>query len=72
LQQFQNDVLDVLADIAGFRHRGGIRHRERHVENSRQRLRQQGLAGAGRADQQYVRLRQLDVVVFALVIKPLV
>ena len=63
LQQLQDDVLDVLADIAGFGQRRGVGHRERHVDDARQRLGQQRLAAAGRADQQDVRLRQLDVVV---------
>ena len=72
LQQLQDDVLDVLADIAGFGQRRRIRHRERHVEDAGQRLRQQRLAGAGRADQQDVRLREFDVVVLGLVVQPLV
>src|ERR1700736_5395034 len=72
LQQLQDDVLDVLADIAGFGQRRRIRHRERHVENPRQRLRQQRLARAGRTDQQDVRLSKFDVVVLSLVIEPLV
>ena len=65
LQQLEDDVLDVLADIAGFGQRRRVRHGEGHVEDARQRLRQQRLAGAGRADQQDVRLGQLDVVVLA-------
>ena len=72
LQQLQDDVLDVLADIAGFGQRRRIRHRERHVENPRQRLRQQRLARTGRTDQQDVGLRQFDVVVLGLVVEPLV
>src|SRR6185369_2891020 len=72
LQQLQDDVFDVLADIAGFGQRGRVRHRERHVENPRQRLRQQRLARTRRADQQDVRLRKLDVVVLGLVVEPLV
>ena len=72
LQQLQDDVLDVLADVAGFGQRRRIRHRERHVEDPRQRLRQQRLARAGRTDQQDVRLRKFDVVVLGLVIEPLV
>ena len=72
LQQLQDDVLDVLADVAGFGQRGRIRHGEGHVENPRQRLRQQRLARAGRADQKDVRLRQFDVVVLGLVVEPLV
>ena len=65
LQQLQDDVLDVLADIAGFGQRRGVGHGERHVDDAGQRLREQRLAAAGRADQQDVRLRQLDVVVLA-------
>ena len=72
MQQLEDDVLDILADIAGFGERRRIRHREGHVEDAREGLRQQRLAGAGRADQQDVRLRKLDVVIFGLVIETLV
>ncbi len=72
LQQLEDDVLDILADIAGFRQRGGVGHGERHVEDARQRLRQHGLADAGGADQQDVRLRQLDVAMLGGVVQPLV
>ena len=72
LQQLEDDVLDVFADIAGFGQRRGIRHRERHVEDARQRLGEQRLAAAGRADQQDVRLGQFDVVVLRRVVEPLV
>ena len=50
LQQLEDDVLDVLADIAGFGQRRRIRQGERHIEDARQRLRQKSLAGASRAD----------------------
>ncbi len=43
-----------------------------HVEDARQRLRQQRLAGPGRADQHDVRLGDLDVVVLLAVRQPLV
>src|SRR6516165_10483158 len=72
LQQLEDDVLDVLADITGFGERGRIGHREGHVEDARESLRQQRLARAGRADQQDVRLRELDVVMFGLVVETLV
>src|SRR5208282_3171624 len=72
LQQLQNDVLDVLADVARFGQRRRVGHGEGHVEDARQRLRQEGLARPGRPDQQDIRLRQFDVVVLALVIEPLV
>src|SRR5262245_23924737 len=71
-QQLQDDVLDVLADVAGFGQRRRVRHRERHVEDARQRLHQQRLARAGRTGQQHVGLRQVDVVLFGLVLEPLV
>jgi hypothetical protein len=64
--------LYILADVAGLCQRGRIRHGERHVQDARQRLRQQRLAGAGRADQQDVGLRDLDVVVLRPVRQPLV
>ena len=44
LDQLEQDVLDVLADVAGLGERGGVRDREGHVEQPRQRLRQQRLA----------------------------
>ena len=66
LQQLEDDVLDVLADVAGLGERRGVDDRERHREQPGQRLGEQRLAGAGRADQQDVRLGQLDVVLAAL------
>ena len=44
LQQLEDDVLDVLADIAGFGERRRIGHGEGHVEDAGERLRQQRLA----------------------------
>ena len=63
LDQLQQDVLDVLTDVAGLGQRGGVGDREGHVEDPRERLREQRLAAAGRAEQQDVRLLQLDVAV---------
>ena len=65
LKQLEDDVLDVLADIARLGERRGVDDGEGHREQLGQRLRQQRLAGAGRADQQDVRLGQLDVVAAA-------
>src|SRR5690606_5851800 len=62
LQQLEDDVFDVLAHVTGFGQGRGVGHGERHVDDPRQRLGQQRLARAGRADQHDVRLRQLDVV----------
>ena len=61
LDQLEEDVLDVLADVARLGERGGVGDGERDVEHAGQRLGEQGLAAAGGAEQQDVRLRQLDV-----------
>ena len=63
LQQLQNDVLDILADIAGFGEGRCIGHGERHINDARQRLGQQRLPAPGGADQQNIRLRQFDVAI---------
>ena len=65
LQQLEDDVLDVLADVAGLGQRRRVDDGEGDGQQLGQRLREQRLAGAGRADQQDVRLGQLDVVAAA-------
>src|SRR5690606_20982476 len=55
LEELDDDVLDVLADVAGLRERRGVRDRERDVEDLRERLREQRLAGAGGPEEQDVR-----------------
>ena len=73
LQQLQDDVLDILADVAGLGQGRRIGHRERHVEDARECLGQQRLAAPGRADQQDVRFGKLDLVAgFRTVAEPLV
>ena len=72
LQELEDDVLDILADIARFGQRGRVGHGEGHIENARERLREQGLARTGRPDQQDVGLRQFNIAVLARVIEPLV
>ena len=62
VQQFQQQVLDVFADVAGFGERGGVADGERHLQIAGQRAGQQRLAATGRADQQDVRLIDFDVV----------
>ena len=62
LEQLEDDVLDVLADVAGLGQGGRVGHGEWHVEDPRQSLGEQSLAAAGRADQQDVRLGELDLV----------
>src|ERR1700694_2121762 len=65
LQQLLDDVLDVLTDVAGLGERGRVRNGERYVQQPRQRLREQGLTAAGRADQENVALGDLDLVLGA-------
>ncbi len=60
--ELQDQVLDVLADVAGLGQRGGVADGERDVEPARQGLRQRRLAAAGRADQEDVALGELDVL----------
>ena len=59
LDELQEDVLDVLAHIAGLGEGGGVGDGERHVEHPGEGLGHQRLAAAGRADQQDVGLGQL-------------
>ena len=63
LEQPDENVLDVFADVAGFGERRRVGDRERNVEDSRERPGEQRLADAGGADEQNVRLVELDVVV---------
>ena len=56
LDELEEDVLDVLADVAGLGQRRRVGDREGDVEDARERLREQGLAAAGRAEQEDVRL----------------
>jgi hypothetical protein len=63
LDQLEQDVLDVLADVARLGERGRVGDRERDVEDPRERLGEQRLAAAGRAEQEDVRLLELDLVV---------
>src|ERR1044072_4719555 len=61
LQEFENDVLDVFANVARFSQRRCIYDRERNSEHARECLREQRLAGAGRPDQQNVCFLDIDV-----------
>ena len=63
VQQLQQQVLDVLADVAGLGQGGGVADGEGHVEDLGQGAGQQRLAAAGRADEEDVALVDLDVAV---------
>ena len=57
-----NDILDVLADVAGLGQRRRIGNRKWNVEQTCERLRQQRLTAARRTDEQHVAFRKLDFV----------
>ena len=59
---FREQVFHVLADVAGFGERGRVADGERHVQALGQRLGEQRLARAGRADQKNVRLIDVDMI----------
>src|SRR5579884_2730943 len=63
LDELEEDVLDVLADVAGLGQRRRVGDRERDVEDPRERLGEQRLAATGRSEQEDVRLLELNVVV---------
>ena len=72
LQQLLDDVLHVLADITGLSKGGGIGDGEWYIQQARQGFSQQGLARAGRPDQQDIALRDLDFTDLAFVLNALV
>ena len=61
LNKTQKDILYVLTHVTGFGQRGGIGNRKRHVQNTRQRLRQCRFTNAGRTEQQHVTLADIRV-----------
>ena len=61
LQQLEDDILYILAHVTGFGEGGGVHNGERHIQDARQGLGHQGLAGAGGADQQNIGLGKLDL-----------
>src|ERR1700674_5511511 len=62
LQKLQNNVLDVLADVAGFSERGGVDDGKGHIEHARKSLREQGLAGPCGTNQKNIGLAEFDFV----------
>jgi hypothetical protein len=72
LQQAEDDVLDVLPDVARLGERGGVGVGEWDVEHLGERLREQRLARARRPDQEDIGLLQLDVARLAARLDPLV
>ena len=72
LDELEQDVFDVLADVAGLRQGRRVGDGEGDVEHPREGLGEVGLAAARRADEQDVGLRDVDVVLVTLGGGPLV
>ena len=62
IDELEQDVLHVLAHVAGLGERGGVGDGKRHLEDARERLGQQGLASTGGTEQQDVGLGELYLV----------
>ena len=62
LQQFLDDVFDVLTHVTGFGQGGGIRHGERNIKQTCQGFSQQRFTGTGWADQQNVTFTQFHAI----------
>ena len=61
LNQFEQDVLNILTDITGLCERGCIRNRKGHIQNLCERLRNVGLTRTGRAEHQNIALLNFDL-----------
>ena len=62
VDELEQDVLHVLAHVAGLGKRGSVGDGKRHLEDARERLGEQGLTGTGGTEQQDVRLGELYLV----------
>ena len=62
LDEAEQDVLNVLPHVACFRQRSSVCDGERYIENLRQRLSKERLAGTGRPHEQDIALLDLHVI----------
>ena len=62
IDELEQDVLHVLANVTGLGERGGVGDGKRHLEDAGERLGQQGLTGTGGTEQQDVGLGELYLV----------
>ena len=62
VDELEQDVLHVLANVASLGERGGVSDGKRHLEDACERLGQQRLTGTGGAEQQNVGLGELYLV----------
>ena len=64
LEQLDQDVFHILANVTGFGECRGIDYGERNLQDTGQGLRQQSFSGPGRPDHEYVAFVNLDVARF--------
>ena len=62
VDKLEQDVLNVLANVASLGERGGVGDGKRHLEDAGERLGQQRLTGTGGAEQQNIGLGELHLV----------
>ena len=62
VDELEQDVLNVLANVTGLGERGGVGDGKRHLEDACERLGQQRLTGTGGAEQQDIGLGELHLV----------
>ena len=62
IDKLEQDVLHVLAHVTSLGERGGISDGKRHLEDARERLGQQRLAGTGGTEQKNIGLGKLHLV----------
>jgi hypothetical protein len=72
VQQFQNEVFHIFADVTGFGERGRIADGKRYIENPGKRLRKERLAGTRRTDEHHVRFVDGNVGSLIPIEEPLV
>ena len=62
VDELEQDVLHVLANVTGLGERSGVGDGKRHLEDTRERLGEQGLTGTGGTEQQDIGLGELHLV----------
>ena len=72
LNQPQQNIFHVVADIARLRQTGRVGNRERHIQKPRQRLREQRFTAAGRTDQHDIGFLQFDIIGVDIALQPFV
>src|SRR5699024_5966302 len=63
LQQFEQDVFHVLADVTRLSQRRGVSDSERNVQHARESLRKVGLTGTSRSKHQDIGLGNLNIFI---------